>query len=241
MTTRDDRDIDPRDPSFYGERYYARDLHHGHWFKDNEAKRHLRLRTIIELLRLAPTDRLLDLGCADGAHSMALKPLVAEITGIDFSEVAIRIARERSANMAGVRFLRADVADLSCIETESIDKVAAIDLVEHIDDHTLENMLRETWRVLRPGGRLAFYTPCATHYVERLKARGVLKQLPGHIAVRDAGAYGHMLQQLPWREREIMSLPSSYPVFGRIDRFMMKTRWLGPFFQFRIVGAVSKP
>ena len=183
----------------------------------------------------------MDLGCADGAHSMALKPLVAKIIGIDFSEAAIRIARSRSADTTDIFFVRADVSDLSCIETESIDKAVAIDLVEHIDDQTLETMLREVWRVLKPGGRFAFYTPCATHYVERLKAKGMLKQLPGHIAVRDASSYARVLQQLPWREQEITLLPSSYPLFGIIDKLLMRTRWLGPLFQFRIVGAVSKP
>ena len=72
--------------------------------------------------------------------------------------------------IANVRFVKADVADLSTFADASFDAVAAIDLVEHIDDPTLAAMLGECRRVLRPGGRLGLYTPDRAHYVERLKA-----------------------------------------------------------------------
>lgn len=232
---------DPRDPSFYGESYYTDNLHHRHWFKDNDAKRRLRLQTVIHLLQPTPRDRLLDLGCANGSHSVALKPMVAEVIGVDFSEAAIRIATQRAAGMSSISFIRCDVAHLDAIESESMDKAVAIDLVEHITDDTLASMLQEVWRVLKPGGRFVFYTPSATHYVERLKACGVLKQLPGHIAVRDEKAYERLLGQLPWKHRSIESLPSSYPLFGLVDRLLMRNKWFGSLFRFRIVGTVSKP
>ena len=92
--------------------------------------------------------------------------------------------------VGNVGFEVADAANLSQWKDQSFDKVAAIDFVEHVDDEQLELILSEAARVLVPGGRLAIYTPCASHYVERMKERNfILKQIPVHIAVRRPEAY----------------------------------------------------
>ncbi len=95
-----------------------------------------------------------------------------------------------------MRWLEADVADLAPVADGSVDAVAAIDLVEHIDDPTLAAMLRECRRVLKPGGRLGIYTPDRAHYVERMKAHDfLLKQFPQHIAVRRVAEYRRFLAE----------------------------------------------
>ncbi len=51
--------------------------------------------------------------------------------------------RARAAGgIANVRSRQGDVADLSQFPDGSFDAVAAIDLVEHVDDPTLASMLR---------------------------------------------------------------------------------------------------
>ena len=91
---------------------------------------------------------------------------------MDASDDALALAEAARARrgISNVRFVKADVADLSAFPDASFDAVAAIDLVEHIDDPTLAAMLGECRRVLVPGGRLGLYTPDRAHYVERLKA-----------------------------------------------------------------------
>jgi SAM-dependent methyltransferase len=232
----------PTDPRFYGEDYYARRLHDRHWFRNNDAKFRSRWDNALRLLDPRPDDVLLELGCAAGEHTLRLAPMVGHAIGLDFSADAVRIARERArAQGSRAEFIQADASDLSAFDDASIDKLLALDLVEHVPDAVLEAMLAECWRVLRPGGRLVVYTPSASHYVERMKAAGiVLRQLPGHIAVRRGEDYARALAANPWQSR-IEYLPSSYPGFGLLDRIGMRLPGLRAWFRFRILLLACKP
>jgi len=57
-------------------------------------------------------------------------------------------------------------------------------------------MLRETRRVLRPGGTLSIYTPNPKHPIERLKSRNlILAENPTHIGLRDEETLVRMLEE----------------------------------------------
>lgn len=243
MTSPPRQSLSPTDPGFYDDAYYGRELHAKHWFRNNDAKFHARWQACLDRLEPGRDDVVVDLGCAAGEHTLRLARIVHRAIGVDFSDAAVRISRERAA-AAGleVEFVQADVADLEAIATGSVHKVVALDLLEHIDDATLDACLSEIWRILAPGGRFVFYTPSATHYVERMKARDfILKQLPGHIAVRNAQVYRHALSRQAWARVEIDHLPSSYPLFGWVDRLLMHAPGIGGLFRFRICGVAFKP
>lgn len=234
--------VPPTDPAFYGEAYYARDLHARHWFRNNAAKFQARWDNVLRLLEPQPGDVVLELGCAAGEHTLRLAPHVGRAIGLDFSPAAIRLAREAAARAASAaEFVEGDVRALSAFADASVDKVLAMDLVEHVEDDTLRAMLDECRRVLRPGGRLVLYTPGATHYVEWLKARNlVLRQLPGHIAVRTGAAYRALLSGPGWTRVEVSYLPSTYPVFGAIDRLLLRVPGLGAPFRHRVLVRAFK-
>jgi cyclopropane fatty-acyl-phospholipid synthase-like methyltransferase len=221
----------------YDGRYFDNELHRDHWFKNNAAKRARRWREVLRMLEPNSADRILEIGCAAGEHTVRLAPLVKEVVGIDAAPEAIHRARERALhdNVANATFDIADAADLSSFGDRTFDKVAAIDFVEHVDDATLESVLSEAARLLVPGGRLAIYTPCATHYVERLKARNfILKQLPVHIAVRGPEPYRSVLTRAGFGIRSLWYSPSDYPVFSLLDRLLSPVPAIGPLFRFRI-------
>jgi SAM-dependent methyltransferase len=229
--------VPPTDPRFYDAEYYARRLHARHWFRNNARKFQARWDNALRLLAPRAGDTVLELGCAAGEHTLRLAPMVARAIGLDFSPDAVRLAREAAqARGSRAEFIEGDVRDLSAFPDASVDKVLALDLVEHVGDEVLSAMLRECHRVLRPGGRLVAYTPSASHYVERLKARNlVLRQLPGHVAVRDGAAYGALLSGQGWSSVRIEYLPSSYPLFGWADRALMRVPVVGAWFRFRIL------
>jgi SAM-dependent methyltransferase len=150
----------------------------------------LRLEAVRSLVEPAPAERVLDLGCAAGAISHFLSGLGCETVGVDAEPRAIERAHELFPDL---RFQLANVARLP-FEDSSFDKAVAADLVEHLDEETFLTMLRETRRVLRPGGTLSIYTPNPRHPIERLKARDlILAQNPTHIGLRDAAALERML------------------------------------------------
>jgi SAM-dependent methyltransferase len=134
------------------------------------------------------------------------------------------------------------VADLSAVADGSVDAVAAIDLVEHVDDPTLAAMLRECRRVLAPGGRLGIYTPDRAHYVERMKAHDfVLKQFPQHIAVRRVGAYRRFLAEARFAiDLEAWSV-SPFPGVRWVERALAPLPLLGPTFRYRILLRAVRP
>lgn len=233
----------PTDPRFYGEDYYARRLHDRHWFRNNAGKFRSRWENCLRLLAPQHDEVLLELGCAAGEHTLPLAGMVQRAIGLDFSADAIRLARARASREgSAAEFVQGDAADLSAFADGSVDKVLAMDLVEHVPDEVLAAMLDECWRVLRPGGRLVVYTPSATHYVERMKAANfILRQLPGHIAVRSGPAYAAALKAQPWARVRLEYLPSSYPLFGWLDRLLWRVPGIGPLFRFRILFAADKP
>jgi SAM-dependent methyltransferase len=152
----------------------------------------LRLEAIEALVEPKPGDRVLDLGCAAGALTDFLSRQGCEVVGVDSEARAIAKARSLFPEL---RFVEADVAELP-FAPGSFDKAVAGDLVEHLDDATLEAMLGELRRVLVPRGTLSIYTPNPLHVIERLKARNVLlAQNPTHIGLRSSDQLEAILER----------------------------------------------
>ena len=108
------------------------------------------------LRRLKPTadSKILDAGCGYCYHTTRLARGGAQITAVDFSEVALNAARE-TVNHAGianqVTLRRADLTSLP-FDDSSFDYVVSWGVLMHIPQ--LEKALSELARVLKPGGVL---------------------------------------------------------------------------------------
>ena len=228
--------------AMYGANYYDQQLHRQHWFHNNEAKRALRWHEVLHMLACSEADRLLEIGCASGEHTLRLARLCKEVVGVDLASAAIERAQARATatGVSNATFVRLDASNLDRFQMAFFDKVAAIDFTEHVTDDVLVQVLRECRRVLRDDGRIAIFTPCASHYVERLKSRNiVLKQIPGHIAVRGAETYRRLLQENGFSIDSLYFSPSTYPLFGLLDRWFAGVPIIGPLFHFRICIVAS--
>ena len=227
----------------YDEAYW-RGLHPHHWFRNPPRKYAERDRDVLRVVAPRPSDVVLELGSARGDVSFLLARHAREVIGVDAAPEAIAMAEEARARLglANVRWLRADVADLTGVPAGSVDAVAAIDLVEHVDDATLAAMLRECRRVLRPGGRVGIYTPDRAHYVERLKAHGfVLRQFPQHIAVRRVAPLREALSDAGFAiDLEDWSV-SPFPGVRWVERALAPLPLLGPTFRYRILLRALAP
>jgi 2-polyprenyl-6-hydroxyphenyl methylase / 3-demethylubiquinone-9 3-methyltransferase len=195
----------------------------------------------LALSRLPPptTERvLLDLGSARGDVCFLLSPHVREAIGIDASARAIEIAEaeRRRRGLDNVRFVQGDVAELRPLPDASVDVAGAFDLLEHVDDATVRQMLGALRRVLKKGGVFVAYTPNREHYVERMKAHNVLlKQFPEHIAVRRPAEIRRLLSQEGWRVLDLDYATAPFPGVRWLEKLLWRLPVVGRLFRYRIL------
>ncbi|HEY7629311.1 MAG TPA: class I SAM-dependent methyltransferase [Thermoleophilaceae bacterium] len=101
-----------------------------------------------------PGTRLLDVGCG----SAWLGEHFDDYTGVDGSPEAVTAAAAK-----GREVLLADVNERLPFEDASFDGVVLKDLLEHVAEPTA--VVRETARVLKPGGRVFASSPDAQRWV----------------------------------------------------------------------------
>lgn len=108
---------------------------------------------MFSLLPDPDSKKLLDIGCGIGTIGLVLSNKGFEVTGIDFSEVAVGKSRQ-----AGLKATVCDVdKDGLVFPDESFDVVWAGDVIEHVFDPLF--LLEETVRVMKRDGRLILSVP----------------------------------------------------------------------------------
>ena len=117
-------------------------------------------RRTIELLDLAPGMSVLDVGCGAGASALPAAERVGpqgRVLGIDLAERLLATARHKaeSRGLDNVRFDVGDMANLGFPDGR-FDAVVCVFAIFFVPD--MAGQLRELWRMVRPGGRLAITT-----------------------------------------------------------------------------------
>ncbi|HUF22936.1 MAG TPA: methyltransferase domain-containing protein [Vicinamibacterales bacterium] len=108
--------------------------------------------TAIQRMGIQPGVRILEVGVGTGIN-LGLYPKDCEVTGIDFSESMLEIARERviRKGIRNARLLQMDAADLKFADN-AFDIVYAPYVISVVPDPV--SVAREMRRVCRPGGRV---------------------------------------------------------------------------------------
>jgi SAM-dependent methyltransferase len=108
-------------------------------------------------VKVGPGQTLVDLGCGRGKPGLWLSRATgADLVGIDWSPVAVRIATDLSAQFVPpgrARFLIGDLA-ASGLENDVADAVVCFDAIFLAADRIAA--LSDVCRILRPGGRFVF-------------------------------------------------------------------------------------
>jgi SAM-dependent methyltransferase len=200
----------------YDDAYFA-DLAARYRARNRFARR--RIANVFGLLGTVGGCRLADLGCGMGTFSIEAAARGAFAVGVDPAPAAVRAARgvARAEGATDATFVRADAASLPMGDA-SFDLVLAADLTEHLDDITLARILREAGRILRNGGRLVLYTPDRQHVFERLRAAGIMRQDPSHIAVRTASELAEAVETAGMSVQRVAWLPSHVPLLDLAER-----------------------
>lgn len=95
---------------------------------------------------------LVDLCCGNGEHLFALADLGVESLGIDFSRPFVQHAREKAENL-GLNHVRFEVGDARALPLADGSVSTLYSLSSLYAVPGLDEVMAETGRVLRPGGR----------------------------------------------------------------------------------------
>jgi SAM-dependent methyltransferase len=106
---------------------------------------------LFSLADLKPGERVLDIGCGDGAFTEEASRRTGNVVGLDFSREMLDAARERLAHVPGIEWVEGDAAALPFPDA-SFDAALAVAMLGMMPDPLA--VVREAFRVLKPSGRL---------------------------------------------------------------------------------------
>jgi 2-polyprenyl-3-methyl-5-hydroxy-6-metoxy-1,4-benzoquinol methylase len=104
-----------------------------------------------------PGDKVLDVGCGSGVVTDLLASLGAQATGIDANAEAIAYAT-RTFVRPTLHFRQGLVEDLPDA-AGTFDAIYCLEVIEHLFENQVVNLMARCARLLRPGGRLLLTTP----------------------------------------------------------------------------------
>ncbi len=113
--------------------------------------RRVYLDSSVYFLRANPGGRLLEVGCGSGETLMHMLKLGWQAEGVDFDPAAVDCARSKGLNVSLGSLEQQEYPD------NHFDAVVMSHLIEHVHDPLL--LVKESRRVLKPGGNLVILTP----------------------------------------------------------------------------------
>ncbi len=151
-----------------------------------EAQSRLRdaIHTALEPLLQGPLRRVLDLGCSVGVSTLALAHWMnrradqnglprPEVVGLDLSPDMLAVARVRDEGRI-ISEWRHAAAENTGLEAGSLDLISLQFVCHELPQQATHAVLKETARLLRPGGALVM--------VDQDPASSVLQRLPAAVA-----------------------------------------------------------
>jgi tocopherol O-methyltransferase len=142
--------------------FWGKHIHHGLWL-DGPSPPRLAQEQLVSYLadraEVREGEEILDVGSGYGASGRWLSHRFGcRVTGVTISRKQARLARrynERYGHAGRTQVVRANAADLP-FAAGSFDLVWVVECIEHLADK--RRFVRETARMLRPGGRFALCT-----------------------------------------------------------------------------------
>jgi 2-polyprenyl-3-methyl-5-hydroxy-6-metoxy-1,4-benzoquinol methylase len=147
--------------------------------------------------------KLLDVGCGSGERLEKMQRLGWTVSGVDFDEAAVKIAKAREldvycGSIPGVWF-----------PPETFDVITMNHVIEHVPDPI--ELLQECKRILKPGGRIVVVTPNSSSWGHRLfkkNWRGL--EPPRHLHIFGPSSIEQTLRRAGLEVAFVRTLASTY-------------------------------
>lgn len=173
---------------------------------------------VVELLNPQPAERILDLGCGDGALTRKLEDMGCELVGIDSSPELIQAALALGID--------ATVQNASEMDFhEEFDAVFSNAVLHWIKD--ADRLIQRVFEALRPGGR--FVAECGGHkcietiqtaLITELEIRGYDGWAVNPWYFPTAQEYGNRMRRVGFDVRYIEVIPRSTRLPGDVTGFL---------------------
>lgn len=143
----------------YNEKYYLEDCGGYDTFTEtNGEKLPDRLQEVYNLVNPQKDDIILDIGCGRGELSYMIHLSGAKTIAIDYSSEAINIANTtyKDIKKSNLEFICEDIFTMP--NNQQFNKIVMADIVEHIEQPMLENLLVKVSQMLTHDGILIIHT-----------------------------------------------------------------------------------
>lgn len=164
-------------------------------------------------------ERILDLGCSDGQYAMAIKNRFpdAEVTAIDVGAPMVRFAHMRASDLGIAVNFAQRLAEDTRYPDNHFDIVTAYILHHEVSAEASLQIMKEAFRILRPGG---IYFPIDAY---------TGKPVEQDVFLRYRIWWDHMLNNEPWRYdyANVAFFDEMKAVGFRIDENGPSAWWMG--------------
>ncbi len=128
---------------------------------------HSNSRMIIEMAKIRPGDKVLDVGCGSGNLTLTAKKYVGpsgSACGIDAAPEMIEVARKKATRSGYEAVFELGLIEKIPYQESTFDVVISRLVIHHLPDDLKRRGFEEVFRVLKPGGRifLADFKPPST-------------------------------------------------------------------------------
>ena len=178
---------------------YADDEYSSGVYREYAKSRDLKIATarprLAAIKKLTDGRRLLDVGCATGFFMEAAAEEGFDVRGVEFSTVAISLARRDIRD----RIVCGDVNVLQSRGSEKFDVVTAFDIIEHVQNPA--NFLADIREALLPGGLLAISSPDTGHFLRYfMGSRWPMLQPMQHTVLFSRRSIADLLERCGFRD-----------------------------------------
>lgn len=170
-------------------------LHSGDYVARYNRKPLSRVRGLTRYMDIAEESEIADYACGNGMLLQALGDRRGGYYGVDFSPEFVDAAEAWAARsgLRNCRFYCEDIVTFGTRNPGRFDRATTLDFSEHVTGEEAIPIYSAIRTSLKPGGKLYLHTPNLDFFIERLKHRGILRQFPEHIAVRNGRGTAELL------------------------------------------------